>query len=132
MKHITFPGLLVAFLLAGLPKLVLSQCDPSVPLYVIDLSANADTTWVLFEEDALTRDGQCCSAGSNENCIQFQITLNPNAAGIFFDYDGAGAFGSLNWQIDCGPEFNLKDTICVTDPGPFTLTFCKPGTDNGN
>lgn len=112
--------------------LLSAQCSPTVPLYVIDLSSNPDTTWILYEEDALDRNGQCCSAGSNENCIQFQITLHPNTAGIFFDYDGAGAYGSLNWQIDCGPEFNLKDTICVTGGGTFTLTFCKPGSDNGN
>lgn len=109
-----------------------AQCDPSVPLYVIDLSSNADTTWVLYEGDALNRNGQCCSATSSENCIQFQITLNANAAGVFFDYDGAGAFGSLNWKIDCGPANNLKDTICISGGGTFTLTFCKPGTDNGN
>lgn len=125
-------AILMSLLFVSAATTSFGQCDPSVPLYVIDLSANADTSWVLYEADAQNRDGQCCSADPNENCIQFQITLHPNAAGIFFDYDGAGAFGSLNWQIDCGPEFNLKDTICVTDPGPFTLTFCKPGSDNGN
>lgn len=109
-----------------------SQCGVNVPNYVIDLNGAPDSTWVLQEQDALDRDGQCCGAPGNYNCISFDITLDPNSAGIFFDYDGAGAFGSLNWQIDCGPQYNLKDTICVTDPGPFTLTFCKPGSDNGN
>lgn len=111
---------------------ITAQCDPSVPYYQVDLSSNPDTTWVLLEADALDRAGLCCSALSNENCIQFEITLHPGAAGIYFDYDGAGAFGSLAWQMDCGISYNLKDTICVTDPGPFTITFCKPGTDGGN
>jgi gliding motility-associated-like protein len=110
---------------------IFAQCDPEVPTYIIDLSANPDTTWVLFESDALDRDGQCCGVPTNENCIKFVITLHPNAAGIFFDYDGAGAFGSLNWREDCGTPHSLKDTICVTDLS-FTLTFCKPGSDNGN
>lgn len=110
---------------------IIAQCDPEVPTYVIDLSANPDTTWVLFEADALDRNGQCCGVTSSENCIKFQITLHPNAAGIFFDYDGAGAFGSLNWREDCGTPHSLKDTICVTALS-FTLTFCKPGSDNGN
>ncbi|MCO4814386.1 MAG: hypothetical protein KC454_06710, partial [Flavobacteriales bacterium] len=124
MKKILFICLLV------LPMFGFAQCDANVPLYIIDLSANPDTTWVLFEEDALDREGLCCTVDPNENCIQFEITLHPNAAGIFFDYDGAGAFGSLNWQLDCGPLNNLNDTICVSDTGPFKLTFCKPGTDS--
>lgn len=108
------------------------QCDPTVPLYQIDLSANSDTTWILYEEDAQDRQGQCCNADPNENCIQFEIILNENTAGVFFDYDGAGAYGSLNWQIDCGPEYNLKDTICFNGGDTVLLTFCKPGSDNGN
>lgn len=109
-----------------------AQCDPTVPYYQVDLSSAADTNWVLLEADALDRDGQCCSASASDNCIQFEITLNPNAAGIYFNYDGASAVGSLAWQIDCGTPYNLKDTICVSDPGPFVITFCKPGTDGGN
>jgi len=108
------------------------QCGANVPNYVINLSGAPDSTWVLNEIDALDRDGQCCGANTNVNCISFDITLDSNSAGIFFDYDGAPANGSLGWQIDCGPMNNMQDTICVTDPGPFTLTFCKPGTDNGN
>lgn len=130
MQKIYKLQLLLISLLAS--SFIYAQCDPLVPLYQVNLSNNSDTTWILLEADALDRDGLCCSAASNENCIQFEITLHPNAAGIFFDYDGAGAFGSLAWQMDCGPSYNLKDTICVSDPGPFTITFCKPGTDGGN
>lgn len=123
--------LLTLFTIAS-TSLIYGQCGVNVPNYVIDLTSNPDTTWQLLEVDADNRDGQCCGYPSNFNCISFTIELHPDAAGIFFDYDGAGAFGSLDWQIDCGAAYSLKDTICVTDPGPFTLTFCKPGTDNGN
>jgi len=125
-------NLLTTTFLIFIVERVISQCAPNVPTYVIDLSSNADTTWQLFEADALDRQGQCCGVPTNQSCIRFEITLNPNAAGIFFDYDGASAFGTLNWMVDCGTPHDLRDTICVTDPGPFTLTFCKPGTDNGN
>jgi gliding motility-associated-like protein len=109
-----------------------SQCGVNVPNIVIDLSSTPDTTWVLTRANAPNRNGQCCGVGTNESCISFTVTLNENAAGIFFTYDGAPAYGSLGWRIDCGPTYNMRDTICVTDKGPFTLTFCKPGTDNGN
>lgn len=128
MKKMFYP-ILIAVLC---PFYSNSQCNPNVPLYVIDLSQNPDTTWILTEENAHDRFGQCCSATDNENCIQFQITLNEYAAGVYFNYDGAPAYGSLGWQIDCGPMHNLRDTICINGGGTYTLTFCKPGTDNGN
>lgn len=131
-KFSTMKKLLTFLFIPILSHGVNAQCATNVPTYYIDLSANPDTSWVLFESDALDRLGQCCGVTTNESCIRFEITLNENAAGVFFDYDGAGAYGSLNWMVDCGTPHNLRDTICVTDPGPFTLTFCKPGSDNGN
>lgn len=116
----------------GVSYVYSQYCDASVPNIVVDLSSNPDTTWVLKEVDAPDRSGQCCGASGSDECISFDITLNDNAAGIFFHYDGANAYGSLGWQIDCGPLHDLRDTICVSDTGPFTLTFCKPGTDGGN
>ena len=50
------------------------DCGINVPNYNIDLTGAPDSSWVLFEEDALERNGQCCGAGSNENCISFEIT----------------------------------------------------------
>lgn len=123
---------LPALLCLGLYAHSFAQCDVNVPTYYIDLSNNPDTTWTLLEADADNRDGFCCGASGSDNCIRFEITLSPEAAGIYFNYDGAPSYGSLAWQLDCGPEYNLRDTICVSDPGPFTLSFCKPGTDNGN
>ena len=114
---------IITFLFVTFSWMAWCQCNPDVPSYTIDLSGAPDSSWVLYEADALDRLGQCCGEPSNVNCIQFIITLDTNSAGIYFDYDGAGGFGALNWTIDCGPEHNLKDTICVTDPGPFTLTF---------
>lgn len=123
---------LLLILLLGITETIKAQCSANVPTYIIDLTATPDTTWVLSQADAQNRLGQCCGVPTNEDCISFEITLNENAAGIFFDYDGAPSYGSLHWRVDCGPEYNLRDTICVTDAGPFTLTFCKPGNDNGN
>jgi gliding motility-associated-like protein len=131
LKPLSMKKTLSLFMLLVFYQSAYSQCDPEVPTYVIDLSANPDTTWILYEADALDRLGQCCGVASSQNCIKFEVTLHPNAAGIFFDYDGAGAFGSLNWREDCGTAHSLKDTICVTSQS-FTLTFCKPGSDNGN
>lgn len=124
--------LLFSIFLLGASKLVYAQCGSNVPTYTVDLTGAPDSTWVLLEQDALDRQGQCCGVSSSKNCISFEIIPDPNCGGIYFDYDGAGAFGSLKWQIDCGPEYNLKDTICLANSNPFTLTFCKPGTDNGN
>ncbi|MBK8927771.1 MAG: hypothetical protein IPM74_18180 [Crocinitomicaceae bacterium] len=124
--------LLLSLLLLTASKLLYAQCGSNVPTYIVDLTGSPDSTWVLLEQDALDRQGQCCGVSSSNNCISFEIIPDPNSGGIYFDYDGAGAFGSLNWQIDCGPEHDLKDTICLANTNPFTLTFCKPGTDNGN
>ena len=108
------------------------QCGTDVPNYVIDLTGVPDSVWILTASDAAPREGQCCDAPGSHKCISFEVTPDPSVGAIYFNYTGAGAFGSLNWKIDCGPAYNLNDTICVTDASPFTLTFCKPGNDNGD
>lgn len=132
MKRKFYLRVILTFVLLIFYEMSYSQCGINVPLITIDLTGAPDSTWTLQEVDAPARFGQCCGAESNENCISFEIILDENSAGIFFDYDGAPGFGSLNWQVDCGPEYNLKDTICISGPGTYTLTFCKPGSDNGN
>ncbi|MCB0478576.1 MAG: gliding motility-associated C-terminal domain-containing protein [Crocinitomicaceae bacterium] len=109
-----------------------AQCGVNVPVITVDLTGAPDSVWVLPESQAPDRLGQCCGASGSDNCIRFDIILDQNCAGIFFEYDSAPGIGSLDWQVDCGPEYDLKDTICISGPGSYTLTFCKPGTDNGN
>lgn len=125
-------NLLTTLILLFAVQTINAQCTSNVPTIVIDLSANPDTSWVMYEVNAPNRLGQCCGAPTNQDCIRFEITLHPDAAGVFFDYDGAAAYGSLSWQLNCGTAYSLRDTICVTETGSFTLTFCKPGADNGN
>jgi gliding motility-associated-like protein len=109
-----------------------SQCGTTVPSYSIDLTGAPDSVWTLLGSNASPRQGQCCGAPGSQKCISFEVIPDANCGAIYFNYEGAGAFGTLNWRIDCGPAFNLTDTICITDDSPFTLTFCKPGNDNGD
>lgn len=116
--------------LIGLNVKTLAQsgsCDPSTPFHTVDLSSDPAGTWISPLE---SRDGQYCTANWPAVCVEFEITLHPNAAGLNFEIvEGAAPSGSLFYQIDCGPEIPVGDPICLADPGPHTLTFCKPGNN---
>lgn len=104
------------------------NCIDGTPTFVIDLSADADSLWI---SDPTERGGSCCSPPDN-NCIQFSLTLSDDAVGILFSIpDGCGAApsGSLFYQVDCGPPISVGEAICLDGPGPFVITFCKPGAN---
>lgn len=31
--------------------------------------------------------------------------------------------------MDCGPLTSVGEPLCLDGPGPFTITFCKPGNN---
>ena len=98
------------------------------PTFEVDLTGQPGGTWL---SDPTQRDGDCCSA-SDDNCVQFQVTLDANAEGILFTVpDGCGASpsGSLFYQVDCGPLVSVGTPLCLSGTGPFTITFCKPGNN---
>ena len=98
-------------------------CDNDVPTFTVDLSGTPNTTYISPNTN---RDGFCCT--TSETCVEFIITLHPDAVGVIFDiYSGAVPPGALFYQIGCGPETNVGESICLTDAGPHHLTFCKPG-----
>ena len=104
-----------------------AQCDPNVPTFAIDLSGSPDSTWT---SPSIARDGHCCGTGNPDRCIEFYVTLDPNASGIFFDIiAGAVPGGSLFYQVNCGPPAALGSPICLSGPGPHMITFCKPGNN---
>lgn len=102
-------------------------CDSITPTFNVDLSASPYMTWLSPNTD---RDGFCCGASNPDKCLEFVITLNPNSAAIVFNIaSGAVPPGALFYQIDCGTPTPVGSPICLYGPGPFHLTFCKPGNN---
>ena len=102
------------------------SCTGNTPFFNVDLSASPTMT---YTSPAVSRDGSCCNPPDN-NCIEFQITLHQDAVAINFQIaSGAVPTGSLFYQINCGPVQTVGSPICLNGPGPFTLTFCKPGNN---
>lgn len=102
-------------------------CDSITPSFNVDLSASPYMTWVSPSTD---RDGFCCGASAPDKCLEFIITLNPNSAAVVFNIaSGAIPPGALFYQIDCGTPTAVGTPICLYGPGPFHLTFCKPGNN---
>jgi gliding motility-associated-like protein len=107
------------------------NCAGGTPTFVVDLSGNPDTSWV---SDPAERDGSCCLPPDN-NCVQFALTLDSSAIGINFFIPGgtggcgASPSGSLFYQVDCGPLTSVGTPLCLDGPGPYIVTFCKPGAN---
>ncbi|MCB0541381.1 MAG: hypothetical protein KDE33_27990, partial [Bacteroidetes bacterium] len=102
-------------------------CDSNTPFYNVDLSSNPDSIWISPPD---VRVGGCCGTSHPIRCIEFEVLLEPNAAGIIFDiYSGAMPSGALFYQVNCGPEIPIGEMICLEGPGPHTITFCKPGAN---
>lgn len=100
------------------------SCAGGTPYNYIDMSNDPDGVWV---SGWLGRAGNCCG-GATTNCVEFEVTISEYAVGINFEvFDGALPPGALFYQIDCGPVTNIGVPICLTGPGTYTITFCKPG-----
>jgi hypothetical protein len=104
-----------------------AQCDSTVPVIAVDLSGSPSATW---QSPLIPRQGLCCSTNAPDQCIEFVITLDPDAQGIVFDVcAGAVPPGAMYYQIDCGPPTAVGTPACLSGVGPFSLTFCKPGNN---
>lgn len=119
---------LIAFLVMGSWQSVFSQspCGPTVPAYTINLTGNPDSVWY---SPNVPRNGQCCSAVHPSQCIYFNLTLDPNVAGIQIDMIGADPSGSLFYDIGCAGSYPGGTIKCISGVGPHQITFCKPGSN---
>jgi large repetitive protein len=123
LKLILLPLLLIS--IAGYGQS--GNCDPSTPFFSIDLTGYPSGVWT---SPAVPRVGNCCGTTPPDKCIEFSITLDPAAVAINFQITaGAVPPGALYYQIGCGPPVPVGSPICLTGPGPYTLTFCKPGNN---
>ena len=103
------------------------QCDSLVPTFFVDISASVDSGFISVDT---SRYGNCCGTSHPDKCIKFNLLLHPDAAGILFNiYSGAIPSGSMFYQINCGPQAAVGQSICLNGPGPHEITFCKPGNN---
>ncbi|MFH0892814.1 MAG: PKD domain-containing protein [Bacteroidota bacterium] len=122
-----FRVLLLLFL-ADTSRAQSGLCSGNTPFFAVDLTGNPNGTWV--SSPPVSRDGLCCGASSPDVCIEFEITLDPSAIAINFQIaSGAIPPGAMFYQINCGPAVQVGQPICLNGPGPYTLTFCKPGNN---
>lgn len=109
----------------------LSTCDDSTPKFPFDLTGNPDSVWTSPQ---VRRSGLCCDIDPDEKpparCVEFFFYLDPEAVGIIFDI-GSGAVppGALFYQINCEGRYQFGEVLCLSGPGPYRLTFCKPGNN---
>lgn len=103
------------------------NCGPTTPFFEVNLSSDPNGTWV---SSALPRVGNCCGTVAPDKCVEFKITLSPLAVAINFQIaSGAVPPGALFYQINCGPPVMVGSPLCLDGPGPYSLTFCKPGNN---
>ena len=57
-------------------------CDSLVPTLIVDLSSSPDSIWTSADTG---RVDHCCGATGSSQCIEFIVTLHPDAEGITFD-----------------------------------------------
>ena len=101
------------------------NCTNDTPFYLVDLTGQPGGS---FTTPTMNRDGNCCGAASNTNCVEFEVYLDSRSAGLSFDIvDGPTPSGSMFYQIGCGDMVPVGDSICVEGIGPHTLTLCMPG-----
>jgi len=94
----------------------------------VDLSDDPNASYL---SDDIRRDGAICGARHPDKCVEFIITLHPNAGTVLFDIVGGSIPpGAMTYQIDCGEEIPVGDPIPLIPPGPYRITFCKPGNNS--
>ncbi|MES2565888.1 MAG: PKD domain-containing protein [Bacteroidota bacterium] len=123
--------ILFSLIFVIIAKLAICQtsgnCDPVTPFFDVNLSSTPNGTWT---SSALPRVGNCCGTVAPDKCVEFKILLSPLAVAINFQIaSGAVPPGALFYQINCGPPVAVGAPLCLNGPGPYSLTFCKPGNN---
>jgi gliding motility-associated-like protein len=118
----------VLFLLLFSANTVFSQgCDVTTPSFAVDLSASPSGTWT---SPPVVRSGNCCGTTNPDRCVEFVLDLHPDAVAIAFSIaSGAIPPGVMFYHINCGPQAEVGDPICLTGAGPHIITFCRPGNN---
>lgn len=79
-NRIRYPILLFYLIIVFFNEKVNAQslCMPTVPSYTVNLNGQPEGIWA---SPNISRNDQCCAASSSDNCVFFNLTLDPRAAG---------------------------------------------------
>lgn len=130
-KSFSKKALGLCFLISALLSSVIGngQCGTGTsPIYNINFSAAKDTSWTLNA----ARDGTACvgTAGADDRCIRFNITLNAGSDLLNFNADQLT--GASFYSINCGPLIPIGTPACITGLSTVCISFCKPGGNKVN
>lgn len=104
-----------------------ASCGATVPSYFINFVGTPDSVWT---SPSLIRQGNCCGTTSPDRCLRFEFVIDSNVAAVKFDITvGAIPPGALFYQLDCGPQQDIRTLGCISTPGFHALTFCKSGNN---
>ncbi len=102
------------------------NCDPATPFFNVDLSSDPNGSWI---SPVTPRIDHCCGATGSERCVEFLVTLSPDAVAINFEVASGANPPGWYYKINCGTQAALGSPICINGPGPYTITVCKPGSN---
>lgn len=125
-----------------------ATCSPSTTIQSINPCQNVPTLNLgvippgfSCVTPLFSRSGYCCNTGGSDRCLHFIFTIGNNVAAVKLEFVcGATPNGSLFGQLTldpaapyptagCGTPFNVDSLGCITAPGTWHLTFCKPGNN---
>lgn len=125
MQFIRAMMVLVLLFLSG--TRLTAQCGTGTSaIYTFDFSAAKDTTQSI---DA-ARNGTACvgTSGSDNNCIRFNVMLNPGSD--LLNFSTSQITGASFYSIDCGPLIPIGTPACITGKTSVCISFCKPGSNS--
>ncbi|NND06108.1 MAG: hypothetical protein HKN87_06995, partial [Saprospiraceae bacterium] len=107
-------------------------CTANVPALAVDLTSDPEAVWTSCNISRGSKFDTCCGTQlhNNDRCIEFQLTLHPEAVGIIFEVPTGAIPSILYYRIDCGPDQLAGEPICVNNTGGIvTIDFCEPGNN---
>jgi gliding motility-associated-like protein len=120
----------------GTAQTHLPECTENVPLFIIDLSSNPDSTYTT--PGNVVRRQTCC--GTGDRYVSFYVTMHPDVAAFEIYEDGAPAYGSASYTIVsggdlttpgvCGTKVGAGNSQCIVGPGPHKILYDKPGSNS--
>ncbi|MES3019565.1 MAG: gliding motility-associated C-terminal domain-containing protein [Bacteroidota bacterium] len=91
------------------------------PTFNVDISGSTDTSVTIANQK---RDGNWCA---DNNCIVFNITVNPNSDLI--NFNASQITGASFYSINCGPQIPIGTPACISGLTTVQISFCKPGNN---